>query len=266
MERQYQFQTTITTRGSGGRKLPSQRANNLPKVEDLIVARWFSAILVDNQMQVCNLFIDRFCLGPLAVWKVNSQEWFTQARPKNQPTHWPTKVMHNCWAEPTMDCLVKPKTIKNGYAKSRTIARQSRQIIAQWSQGQLRTVTQKTEVANKQSRKQSIKQEAKQPNENSCLVRPKTIKQPKTKWINNWNQRFDKAKCNWTSNQTIKVNNFGKSWDQSKSNWSNNYNHCQYCRWYWIRSGVGQRFGSGAKGLELVRDREPTKKAWYWGG
>ena len=28
-------------------------------------------ILMDDQMQMRNLFVDKFCLGPFAVWKVN---------------------------------------------------------------------------------------------------------------------------------------------------------------------------------------------------
>ena len=35
----------------------------------------------------------------------------------NRSTHRPTKVVHDCPADPINNCLVKPKTIKNGYAK-----------------------------------------------------------------------------------------------------------------------------------------------------
>ena len=35
----------------------------------------------------------------------------------NQLNHRLIKVAHNCPANPTNNCLVKPKTIKNGYAK-----------------------------------------------------------------------------------------------------------------------------------------------------
>ena len=74
LERQHQLQPTIATRGSGGRKLPSRGASNLPRVEDLVVARWSSVILGDDQMWVRNLFVDRFRLGPLAVQGANGQE------------------------------------------------------------------------------------------------------------------------------------------------------------------------------------------------
>ena len=72
--RQHQLQPTIAARGSGGRKLPSRGASNLPRIEDLIVARWSSVILVDDQMRVCNLFVDRFQLGPLTVCRANRQD------------------------------------------------------------------------------------------------------------------------------------------------------------------------------------------------
>ena len=98
---------------------------------------------MNDQMQGHNLFVDRFCFEPLAVWKADNQEQFTQARLRNQPTHPPTKVEHNLldkakkqlldkakgnwerlrkvanyWLAGLMkNCLVKPKTIKNGYAK-----------------------------------------------------------------------------------------------------------------------------------------------------
>ena len=78
--RQYQLQPFIAARGSGERKLPS-RASNLPRVEDLVVARWSSVILVDDQMRVRNLLPgDRFRLGPLAVRGADSRERFTRAR------------------------------------------------------------------------------------------------------------------------------------------------------------------------------------------
>ena len=60
--RQRQLQLTIATQDSGGRELPSQKANNLLKVEDLVIAEWSSIILLNDQMQMCNLFVDRFCL------------------------------------------------------------------------------------------------------------------------------------------------------------------------------------------------------------
>ena len=46
---------------------------------------------------------------------------WTNNRPTNQTTnqsnHQPTKIVHDCLADPTNNCSVKPKTIKNGYAK-----------------------------------------------------------------------------------------------------------------------------------------------------
>ena len=69
-------------------------------------------------MQVRNLFVERFCLGPLAVRGANSQKQFTQIR-TDQPTNRPTKVAHDCSANLTNDCLVKPRTIENGYVKDR---------------------------------------------------------------------------------------------------------------------------------------------------
>ena len=117
LERQHQLQPTIATRGSDSRKLPSRRASNLPRVEDLVVARWSNVILIDDQMQVHNLFIDRFCLRPLKVQRANSQEQFTQARSTNRSTNQLTKIAHNCPTDLINDCSVKPKTIENGYAK-----------------------------------------------------------------------------------------------------------------------------------------------------
>ena len=35
----------------------------------------------------------------------------------DQPTHRPIKVAHNCIADPTNDCSVKPRTIENSYTK-----------------------------------------------------------------------------------------------------------------------------------------------------
>ena len=43
-------------------------------------------ILVDDQMQVCNLFMDKFCLEPLAVWGVNGQDNSHKQTTKN---NWP---------------------------------------------------------------------------------------------------------------------------------------------------------------------------------
>ena len=99
-------------------------------VEDLIVAKRSSEILVDDQMQVRNLFVDRFCFKPLTIQEANSQEQFTQVRLRNQPIHQPTEVAHNCLVESTNACLVKLRTIENSYAKSRTITWQSRQTNA----------------------------------------------------------------------------------------------------------------------------------------
>ena len=82
-------------------------------------------ILVDDWIQVRNLFKDKFCFGPLAVQKANSQEQFTQARARNQPTHWLTNVAYNYLAEPTNNCSTKPKTIENGYTKLHTIAQET---------------------------------------------------------------------------------------------------------------------------------------------
>ena len=44
------------------------------------------------------------------------RDWLNQ-QPADRPTHWPTEVAHNCLADLTNNCLVKPKTIENGYAK-----------------------------------------------------------------------------------------------------------------------------------------------------
>ena len=86
--RQYQLQPTIAARDSGDRKLPSQGAGNLPRVEDLVVARWSSVILVDDWMQVHNLFANRFCFGPLAIQGANGQDNSQKQITKN---HWLTK-------------------------------------------------------------------------------------------------------------------------------------------------------------------------------
>ena len=130
----------MAAQGSGGHKLLSQGASNLPIVEDLVVTRWSSVILVNNQIQVRNLFVDRFCLALLAVWGADSQEQFTQIRSKNWPTNrsytqllgrakkWLVdevgnnqkqlrKVVHNCLANLINNCLEMPRTIENGYAK-----------------------------------------------------------------------------------------------------------------------------------------------------
>ena len=101
----------------------------MPKVENLDITKWSSVILVDDQMQVHNLFIDRFCLRPLAIWRANSQKQFTQARLRNQLIYPPTKVKHNCLAEITNNCLVKLRTIENGYAKDQSCKQTKLQII-----------------------------------------------------------------------------------------------------------------------------------------
>ena len=70
-------------------------------------------ILVDGQMKVPNLFVDRFCLKPFAVWGADSREQFTQSK-TDQLINRPTKVVHGCPADLTNDYLVKPRIIKNG--------------------------------------------------------------------------------------------------------------------------------------------------------
>ena len=66
-----------------------------------------------------------FCLEPLkrmiakTVPKASTdwgQDWSNQ-QPVNRPTHQPTEVAHDCLADPTNNCLVKPRIIKNSYAK-----------------------------------------------------------------------------------------------------------------------------------------------------
>ena len=60
----------------------------MPRVEDLVEARWFSVILVNHQIQVYNLFVDRFRLKPLADQGDNGQNNSHKQTIKN---HWPTK-------------------------------------------------------------------------------------------------------------------------------------------------------------------------------
>ena len=94
--RQGQFRPIIATQGSGGRELPSQRASNLPRIKNLIIVIWSSVILVDDQV---NLFVDRFCLGPFAVWEADRAN---RTRLKAS-TNWkkPTKSlrMTNWWSQ-----------------------------------------------------------------------------------------------------------------------------------------------------------------------
>ena len=71
-------------------------------------------------MQVRNLFVNRFHLGPFAVWGADSWEQFTQAK-ANQLTNQPTEVEYDCPADPTNDCLVKSRRIENSYVKLRII-------------------------------------------------------------------------------------------------------------------------------------------------
>ena len=187
-------------------------------------------ILVDVQMQVRNLYQDRFCLGPLAVWGVDSREQFTQARSRNQPTHRPTKVAYNCPADPTNNCLDNQKRLykrANSHKRFTQAGRDREQVS------------------------------------NRLNDRPRIIKQSKTNWINNWDRRLGEAKrnrtFNWTINQTIE-NNYTVKPKMMANDWSNKHKNDYYHLQYQTRSGVGQNFGLGAKGLEPARDLAPTAK------
>ena len=175
----------------------------------------------------------RFRLGPLANRGVDSQERFTQARSRNWSTHWPTEVAHDCPTEPTNNCLDNQERLR----KEANSHKRFTQAGRDWEQSSDR------------------------PNN-----RPRTIKQPKAKWINNWGRRLGKAKRDRTSNQTInwtiendctaKPRMIANDWSNE---YKNDYNHLQH----WTSSGVDQRSRSGARGLEPVGDQEPTEKAWY---
>ena len=150
-------------------------------------------------MRVINLFVDRFCLGPLAVRGADSQERFTrtgQERSSNRLNDRPRTI-----EQPTRDiCLVRPQTIERSNDQR---SRMSEQII-----------------------------------ETNDSVRPNAI------------GRLTKQ----STERTIKNNCLAKS-RMIASDLSNDYDHRQHCRWYRMRSGVGQRFGSGARGLEPVKDQ-----------
>ena len=51
-------------------------------------------------------------------------DWSNQ-RPADRPTHQPTEVTHDCPADPTNNCLVKPRTIENNYAKEPIVTNNS---------------------------------------------------------------------------------------------------------------------------------------------
>ena len=128
-----------------------------------MIPRYAQVILVEVRcgcVIIC-LLREWLCLKPFrrmiarTVPKTSTnQGWdWSNQRPSDQSTHRPTKVAHNCPTDLTNNCLVKPRTIENGYTKLRTIACQTWWTTAWWSQKQSRTVTQRTGVVNKQSRK-----------------------------------------------------------------------------------------------------------------
>ena len=159
-------------------------------------------ILVDGQMQVLDLFEDRFCLGPLAVWGADSWKRFIQARLRNQPTHQPIEVAHNCLADPTNDCSDHQERLRKGANSHEGFTRASR------DQKRL---------------------------SDRLNDRPRTIKQPRAKWINNWGRRLGEAKRDRTSNRIIKrtiENNYTAKPRMMANDWSNehknDYNHLQH--------------------------------------
>ena len=78
-------------------------------------------ILVNDQMQVCNLFVDKFYLEPLAVWETNkadrtiSKVSNNRDRPTNQTikNDWSVKLISIQHQLIETNCLVKPKVIAN---------------------------------------------------------------------------------------------------------------------------------------------------------
>ena len=101
----------------------------------------------------------------------------------------------------------------------------------------------------------------------------RTISKASTNRTNNWPANQTNQPIKATINQLRPTNrvtendglarpgNFGKSRNQSRSDWLNDYDYRQYCRWYRMRSRVGQRSRSGARDLEPARGQEQTAKA-----
>ena len=97
------------------------------------------------------------------------------------------------------------------------------------------------------------------------------ISKASTHWTNNWptNQtnQLIKLTIDQLINQVIKNDGFARPRDFSKSqkqlrnDWLNNYDYGQYCKWYWMRSRVGRRSESGARGLKPAKGQEPTAEA-----
>ena len=132
-----------------------------------------------------------FCLEPLADRGANSQEQFTRARSRNWPTHRLTKFAHNCSTDLTNNCLDNQERLRKRANSHEQFTRKS------WDQ----------------------ERSSDRPNN-----RPRTIKQLKAKWINNWDKRLGKAKRNRTSNQTInQTNNWEQLFGKVKNNWSNKH-------------------------------------------
>ena len=95
---------------------------------------------------------DKFCLGLLANQGSDSQKQFTQVRLRNRLTYQPTKVAHNCPADPTNYRLVKLRIIENGCAKEPI----DWERLSDRPNNRLRRI--------------------KRPTENICSVKPRTIK------------------------------------------------------------------------------------------
>ena len=98
----------------------------------------------------------------------------------------------------------------------------------------------------------------------------KTISKVSTNWTNDWptdwtNQpikpTIDRSRSTnkvIENNGLARLGDFSESRNQLRRNWLNDYNHRQYRRWYWMRSGVGQKSRSRARGPELARSQKPT--------
>ena len=121
--------------------------------------------------------------------------------------------------------------------KLRTIARQTRQTTARWSQGQLRTVMQRSQWA-----RQFTQANNREPSTNRATEVEQFIR--------------EQSDCDKASDSS-ESGRIAISWPD---NWPNNWSKMSTSISTPLEVGVGQSSWSGAKSLELARGLEPTAK------